>query len=767
MKRFQFISRIATSVAAVALTLGTAVTFTACDEEITYVENDDAVVTLDVPASISGAVSGAELSFSWEAVTGAANYAAQIRHTPYGDVIRETITELTSVTFADLENGDYVFRVRANDAVSEKKNSAWSDWTELTVYVDPQYAALATPQDVVCVANETTPTSLTFKWEVVENAVSYTYKVTNAAGDEVAVAETEALSVKVENLESGASYTLVVKANPAADSDKFRSSSYSKSATGTTTGQLLTPANLENTLRMAEALSFKWDEVANAGAYAYELYESDATGAPIIAATTEETTEGVETTNSSASFMGLKKDTYYSFRVKAVPAEGANFAESPFTDLMIVKTLITDATPLVAPTLTTTADQISITASWNAVAGAVGYKLQIGTTQAEAEASEPVAVVADELGAVPTTYTFEGLTAATDYFVRILSVADEADTTKTDSEYSAWVAAKTAELLSAWTIETAEELLSVFKYCKPGAVVTLKPGTYVTDKQIDLEFAISFVGESATNRPIINLKQFDFVPAADKDGLCSKIMFQNIEFSCYAITEGADGAPDALDKTGYKGGYFIDNSSQAVHVEELIIDNCIIANGFKSAFLRMNRTDFGVKNLTVTNNIVAVGGNDGGIFAGNGKSYQAEKYIFRNNTFEVGGIYDGTKNGQMMRFPTSTAASFEVIIENNTFHNMAYLKGKNLFETDPTAFSFKKNIITIPESVVWASKLGINAGDAAVYENNFIWNYTNPIELDGFKNVDPGFTNYVMLQNYTPTNAEVIAAGAGDTRWLN
>ncbi|MDO4758108.1 MAG: hypothetical protein Q4A18_02445 [Rikenellaceae bacterium] len=763
MKRFQFISRIATSVAAVALTLGTAVTFTACEEEITYIENEDAVEKLAVPATISGEASGAELSFSWDAVEGAFNYAAQIRHTPYGDVIGETITELTSVTFADLENGDYVFRVRANDEFNEKKNSEWSAWMNMTVYVDPQYEALATPQDVICVENESTENSLTFKWEVVENAVSYTYKVTNAAGEEVMVAETESLSAKIENLEAGASYTLVVKANPAADSDKYRSSSYSKSATGTTVGLLATPANLENTLRMAEALSFKWEEVANAGAYMYELYEGTTEGEPLYAASTAATTEGVETTNTSASFMGLKKDTYYSFRVKAVPAEGAPFVESPYTDYLVVKTLITDATPLNAPMPVATTDQISATIAWNPVSGAVGYKLQFGASQAEAEASEPIEIVADELGAVATEYTFKNLTAATDYVVRILAVADPEDTTKIDSEYSAWVSVKTLELLSAWTISTADELLKIYDVCKPGAVVTLKSGNYITDKTIKIEFAISLIGESATNRPVVNLKQFTLAPAADEGSTtCSKVMIQNIEFTGYDLTEDDQINPDA-----YKCGYFIDNSGQSVDIDELIVDNCIVANGFTSAFMRMNRVNFGVKNLTVTNNIVATSGRDGAVFGGNGKSYPATKYVFKNNTFEIKDLYTQTvKNSQMLRFPTSTADTFDVVIENNTFHNIACLTGKNLLEGAPSSLSFKKNIITIVESIVWANKVGINPSETVVYEGNFIWNYSNPISLDGFTNVDPGFTNYVMLQNYTPTNADVVTAGAGDTRWL-
>lgn len=764
MKRFQFISRLATSVAAVALTIGTAVTFSACTEEDNDVNNVPEIVKLATPQNAEGTVNGADITFQWDSVEGAVNYAAQIRHSQYGDIVAETITELNYTTFADLENGVYFFRVRANHELVEDQNSDWSAWVEKVVAVDPEFMPLDTPKDVVCVANENTTSSLTFKWEVVENAATYTYKVSDAEGNEVLVAETEALQVKVENLASNATYTFVVKANPAVDSEGLRSSSYSKAATGTTVGLLATPAELEVSLRMAEALSFRWAEVENAAAYAYELYEGDMNGEPVVAATTSEQIANVETTNTTASFMGLKKDTYYSFRIKAVPAEGANFVESAFTDYVVVKTLITDATPILAPVVNVVTTQISATISWNAVSGAASYQLQWGATEAEAEASEPIVVGVDETtGAVSTEYVVKNLTASTDYVVRVMACSDPEDTTKMNSEYTAWIAVKTLDLLSECTVSTADELLNVFKVCKPGAVVTIKSGNYVTDKTITLEFAIQFIGESATNRPVINLKEFTLAPAADEGlDVCSIIKFQNIEFTDYKITEDK-----ALDTSGYIGGYFINNSGMAVNVENLVVDNCVIGNGFKSAFMRLNRVNFGVKNLTVTNNIVAVGGNDGAVVAGNGKTYPATKWEFKNNTFEVGDIYGASKYAQMMRFPTSDAASFDVVVENNTFHNMACLKGKNILEGAPSSLSFKKNVITIPDAMAWAKTAGITASETVVYADNFIWAGAEyPLALDGFTNVDPAFTAYSFMSNYVPTNADVIAAGAGDPRWL-
>ena len=159
-------------------------------------------------------------------------------------------------------------------------------------------------------------------------------------------------------------------------------------------------------------------------------------------------------------------------------------------------------------------------------------------------------------------------------------------------------------------------------------------------------------GESATNRPTFNLKQFTLNPAA----ACESITIEDIIFSAYALNE--DGS---INPAEYLKGYFLDNSGQAADVANLTVNNCVVANGFTSAFIRLNRTNFGVVNLTVTNNIVCGGGNDGGIIGANGKTHKAAKWIVTNNTFDsIGGVYGATKTGQLFRMPTPASALDEI-----------------------------------------------------------------------------------------------------------
>lgn len=776
MKRFQFISRLATSVAAVALTIGTAVTFSACTEENNDVNDVPEIVKLDTPQNAEGTVNGADITFQWDSVEGAVNYAAQIRHSQYGDIIAETITELTYTTFADLENGVYFFRVRANHELVEAQNSDWSAWVEKVVAVDPEFMPLDTPKDVVCVANENTTSSLTFKWEVVENAATYTYKVSDAEGNEVLVAETDALSVKVEDLASNATYTFVVKANPAADSEGLRSSSYSKSATGTTVGLLATPTELATVLRMAEALSFRWAEVENAAAYAYELYEGDMNGEPVVAATTTEQVANVETTNTTASFMGLKKDTYYSFRIKAVPAEGANFVESAFTDYLVVKTLITDATPIQAPVITMgVVNQVKAVVTWNAVSGAASYQLQWGATEAEAEVAEPI-VVTDA-----TEYTLKGLEPEKQYVVRIMACSDPEDTTKMNSEYTAWTTIATPALATAMTVSTVEEFNEAIAGClAPGATLTVKSGNYYfqsydesenkyTVKDVTLTSAINIVGESATARPVLNYKTLVMNPSAD-----GEFLFENLELTGYA--PDANGVPQAgwIDtKNTSAGGYALDSKSGSAVIKKLTVKNCLV-HGFNNSMFRCDRGAH-CEEYVLENNIISVGGDNGHLLGAHKTTDRVMTVTIKNNTFDnIGSAFGGqalggsSKNTAIVRI-ASTEGSV-VTIENNTFYNISSCSNNKAFVENPNGTTvFKNNIITIDPAISggpWAGKLSNGTFSG---ENNFMFGQADTVitaDITGFTVVDPGFSTYKWFSDYYPTQADVVAGKAGDPRWV-
>lgn len=779
MKRNPFISRLATSVAAVALTIGSTFTFSACsdDEEVDNSGNKPAA-RLEAPVVSEVAdenITENSLQFAWAAVEEATSYSAQIRLSEAGDIFRETITETTQAKFEGLSDGTkFYFRVRANYKYDESRNSAYSNWTEVeTLKADPTKPTLDTPANPMCDMSKTTTTSLTFAWESVELAAKYNVVLTSIGKDDITATTTET-SYTFTGLEMGVKYYFTVQA---AEVEGYNASKFSGVISAVTTAQLATPQNLVFQDKMSQAVRFAWDAVENAATYGYELYTVTPAGEKIVKEGTLEDLADViipgdpiyatATTNTSMTFRGLEKDTYYAFRVKAVPSDDS-YLESEFTDYCVIKTLVTDATPLAAPVITLDeAQQLKAVVSWAPVANALGYDYQYALadliaagdettyTSGELRATEADPANGIEAAPCPTTLTMKDLTPATAYKVRLMTIADPANPTDGDSAWSDWFDVTTPDLAAALTISTAEELEEVFGRMADGGVVTLKAGNYFTTETFKLTKGITLQGESAADRPHVNMKQITMGVAT-----CSKVRFANIVFTGFKVND--DGTLNTTELTGL-GGYFVDNSGQTGHIESFEIENCVVYGGFKSAFIRMNRTNFGAQNLLVKDNIVSVGGSDGCIIGANGKDF-GKTWTITGNTFDQIGRsdYGNTKSAQMIRTPDSSDADFTVTISNNTFYNISCIKGKNLFEAKKGTVNVTKNIVTIDPSITWTSAIGIAATFAS--SDNFIYNTTSSI--DGFTVADPAFSGYVFLENYKPTNADVIAAGAGDPRWL-
>jgi len=783
MKKNPFISRLATSVAAVALTIGMAFTFSACSDDDEVVDPAATEPSrLSVPAVNEVAeadITTSSLKFSWAAVEGASSYSAQIRLSEAGDIYRERIIEdATEVTFENLnDDTEYYFRVRANHKLNESRNSAYSTYTMVkTVAADPTVPQLAVPANVMCDKSKTSETELTFMWDTVENATAgYAVTLTSIGKDDVTATTTET-TYTFTGLEKGVQYFFTVRACEVKEGDKvvYTASKNSGAVKATTIGQLPTPEHLKFQDKMSQAVKFVWDPVDNAVDYAYELTTYSVTGdeKTVVEGLVSEVSDAIvpgETvsatvSNTSMTFRGLTKSTYYGFRVKAVSGNDA-YTDSEFTDYCVIKTLETDATPLTAPILTVKeAQQLKVIVSWN-MTGTYGYDIQFApkaTEVADDDATYTIEVRADATtGELPTEYAIttagaDALTPDTDYKVRIKTVADPGKLTDADSAWTEWMDVKTAPLANALTISTAEELEEAIDRMAEGGVLTLKAGEYNTSETYKLTRGITITGESATDRPKVNIAQITLCPTA----ACDFIRIANIEFTNFKVNDGT------LDTSSNAGKYFIDNSGQNAHVETMEIENCVVWGGFKSAFFRMNRTNYGVNNLTIKNNIICVGGSDGALVSANGKAF-GKKWVITGNTIDkMGSVYGNTKFQAIIRCPKGAdGATFEAEITNNTMYNIAIIKGKDLlFEAPSGTVTVKKNIITIDTSVTgaWTGGLGIEA--TVTSEDNFIFDTTSSIT--GFTVADPQISGYEFLKNYKPTNAAVIAAGAGDPRWL-
>ncbi len=784
MKKNPFISRLATSVAAVALTIGMAFTFSACsddDEVVDPAATEPSRLSVPTVNEVAEAdITTSSLKFSWAAVEGASSYSAQIRLSEAGDIYRERIVEdVTEVTFENLnDNTEYWFRVRANHKLNESRNSAYSEYKMVkTVAADPAIPQLAVPANVMCDKSKTTETELTFMWDSVEGATAgYAVTLTSIGKDDV-TATTTATTYTFTGLEKGVQYFFTVRACEVKEGDKvvYTASKNSGAVKATTIGQLPTPQNLKAQDKMSQAVKFVWDAVPNAVDYTYELttYTLEGDEKTVVEGLVSEVSDAIvpgqpvsaTVSNTSMTFRGLTKSTYYGFRVKAISGNDA-YNDSDFTDYCVIKTLATDATPLTAPILMVKeAQQLKVIVSWNMV-GTYGYDIQFApkaTEVADDDATYTIEVRADETThELATEYAIttagaDALTPDTDYKVRIKTVADPDKLTDADSAWTEWMDVKTAALASALTISTAEELEDAIDRMAEGGVLTLKAGEYNTSKTYNLTRSITITGESATDRPKVNIGQLEVAPSE----ACDFIRIANIEFTNFKVN--ADGT---LDTSSNAGKYFLNNSSQKANIETMEIENCVVWGGFKSAFFRMNRNNFGVNNLTIKNNIICVGGADGGIVNGSGKPF-GKKWVITGNTID--GMGPGrygcgdSKKGSLVQFPAGAAdTAFEAEITNNTMYNIKYIDGKSLFAGTNGTVTVKKNIITIDSSITWAKGIGIDA--TLTSEDNFIFDTT--ATLEGFTVADPQISGYEFLKNYKPTNAAVIAAGAGDPRWL-
>ncbi|MCM1300249.1 MAG: DUF4957 domain-containing protein [Alistipes senegalensis] len=787
MKKNPFISRLATSVAAVALTIGMAFTFSACsdDDEVVDPATESSRLSVPVVNEVAEAdITTSSLKFSWEAVEGASSYSAQIRLSEAGDIYRERMIEnANEVTFENLDdNTEYYFRVRANHKLNESRNSAYSVYTMVkTVAADPTVPQLAVPANVMCDKSKTSKTELTFMWDSVEGATAgYAVTLTSIGVDDFTATTTDN-SYTFTGLVSGNHYFFTVRACEVKEGDNvlYAASKNSGAVKATTVGQLPVPKNLKFQDKMAHAVKFVWDAVPNAKDYAYELQTLTVSGDPKTVKeglmseltgniTPGETVYATATTLTSMTFFGLDNDTYYSFCVKAVPASDA-YLESEFTDYCVIKTLEYDPTPLSTPKLTVkNAMSVKVFLAWKEVEKAAGYDIQFapaGTDVADddeyylikLEPNETTGELALEKGI--DGYGPEGNKTALEpekiYKVRMRTYADESDPTVSNSLWTDWKEVKTPALAKALTIESAEEMEVAIDCMAEGGVLTLKAGDYNTSKTYNLTQSITITGESATNRPKVNIGQFVVCPTEP----CEKIRIANIEFTNFKLK--ADGT---LNTDSNAEKYFLDNSGQKAHVETMEVENCVVWGGFKSAFFRMNRTDFGVNNLTIKDNIVCVGGSDGGFVAANSKAF-GKKWVITGNTIDgMGSVYGNTKTGQLIRFPNGAAdVAFEAEVTNNTMYNIKYISNnKDLFEAPKGSVTVKKNIITIDSSITWAKDIGIKATYTS--EDNFIYNTVSTIT--GFTVADPQISSYEFLKNYKPANADVIAAGAGDPRWL-
>lgn len=177
-----------------------------CIAGFTSCSDDDEVVSttqLDVPAVTENAATVSSLSFSWDRVEGAVQYAYELRD-PAGELVIGGVTTTTSLIATGLsDNTEYTLTVWAYAAVgSQIGTSPVATITATTNEIVP----LATPSGVT---SEQANASIYITWPEVENADYYTYTYNNGTEDVSGTVYTNSLTLS--GLELG-TYTVYITA---------------------------------------------------------------------------------------------------------------------------------------------------------------------------------------------------------------------------------------------------------------------------------------------------------------------------------------------------------------------------------------------------------------------------------------------------------------------------------------------------------------------------------------------------------------------------
>ncbi len=785
MKKFKFVSRFAASVAAVALTLGSVVPFTACSDD-DQIDNSGIKSRLDVPAvnavSAETGITKTSLTFSWEAVAEATGYQAQIRYSETGDIVREQISENTTITFENLNPGtEYFFRVCATYKYDEGRNSAYSLYVSATTEeADPTRPTFAVPAEVRCNMGATTENSLTFTWESVEGAEKYNVLLT-AVGEDDRTFETTETFYTFNGLTIGTKYFFQVQAAEIPGEAGTNASVWSGKIHAATTVKLQTPQELTLKEKMAKAAQFVWNEVKGAKTYEYELVVLNESGnsEPVKDGWLSEvgdnftpgaTVYATSTTNTSISFFGLKEKTYYAFRVKAVaPADQTESIDSDFTDQYVFRTLEFDAVPLAAPAFSVSGiQQLQFTPKWKTVLNAYGFDYQIALASDVKAANEEAYVTrkiratnedgAEEApsdenplpleivvkGTVTDSYDETGdkkiaLAPNTEYMIRMMTVADPSQMVYGDSQWSEWTTVKTTALAEALTISTEEDFSASIARVKDGGTLYLQSGSYAVTSGVEFGSSITIAAaKDAKEMPVIDLK----VNPSIKSGATLAL-----EFSGVAIQVGKD--------------YIFNTTSSAKYtLTSFKMVNCKITNLKRSIFRTQDTGSVTIGDVTMENTTVICTGNDTyGVFVF--KTNVPATYTITNCTFD--------KAQKVIDHSANNAC--EATITNCTFYQLQNKTGRS-----DAVFSMKgaNGVVKVSNSV-FASTVPVDkifVGTLAADTNNFfasdlvVTNAENSLNATVL-GVDQAtlFPDAASGDYSLASGNEAFDAKAGDSRW--
>jgi hypothetical protein len=330
---------------------------------------------------------------------------------------------------------------------------------------EPDPVALVTPSkasDAVA-----TPTSLTFSWQSVANAGSYSYVLKDASGTTLESGTTVNTSIYFSGLAAKSTYTLEVTAVPSDTTSYLNSATLTLTGTTTDYNQLATPTQAAEPVAELDAIKFSWNAVDGASEYAYTL--KDAAGTTVASGTTQEV---------NLYITNLAEGTTYTLTVTAKPA-ASDSKESG--ELSITATTLAHVT-LAAPQVSAEVAARTVV-TWNAVDNAEAYVVSYES-------------VVDTLTTTSLTLDFLTLDQATTISVVAINQSDEL---YLDSEAGTVTATRTRS-----EVERVEGIYYYNPSASTRTIISYSDGSYVIPawygvEGYDFEFMVNEDGSILPN----------------------------------------------------------------------------------------------------------------------------------------------------------------------------------------------------------------------------------------------------------------------------
>ena len=364
------------------------------------------------------------ITLAWDAVENASGYRFIWKDKTASSYTFVTLdASQTSYELTGLSNGSsYNWKVLALGDKVSFLNSAYC----ATQTVKPRQK-LSTPT----VSASAEPTSITVSWKAVSNASRYSvyYKLASASSWSSALNAGTNLSYSITGLEPNAEYNVRVRA--IGDGLDYATSSYSTtisvSTPDTPTGpiQLAKPGNPREAGKTDTTITVEWDAVANASGYRFVWKNKNDSSYTYVT---------LDALRTSYTLTGLETGATYNWKVQAT-GDKVSYLNSDFCATQTVKAGETVQLAKPVPGATTKT-ATSITASWDAVENASGYRF---VWKNKTDSSYTYVT----LGASATSYTLTGLETGATYQWKVQATGDKVS--YLNSDFCATQSVKTGE----------------------------------------------------------------------------------------------------------------------------------------------------------------------------------------------------------------------------------------------------------------------------------------------------------------------------------